>query len=447
MHVHFTKRFLLVAYCQVWLLLLLHVAATDSSASIQSSSTEVVGCAEAQAAQGSIGSCSSGNSLLQLASKPTRTHAVTAPVDDEEEDELSSDRQGASPAVSQVSAIQKASQSQTTKADKAPKQPVVAVVTEEMLEVAAMRAGLDAGIQHVKHSMYTAYQTRGVLSISVFAFICLVGMLILCNIVNLRESGGTGVSRSPSTHGPASRLLAKHGDGSSQTASSSQANQRTHAFHGSPPSPVMLPSQPTSSGHITLCPGLVVPANSDCVLVIRMVQQLQVHGQETGDAAAGSPAIQRRQGALELDIFDLVGKPVLSASTTLPWPKEGNPVVSIRTLNAQSGWLTLCRTGSGKNSVYIYDKDDKLFGSIQKDPSQPRYAMNSSTDELLLLFEGKFEAHRVSVLDGSRTMIAHSEPCKMKFEPEGRFYQTRIAAGVDVGLVLAGLLSIDAMES
>jgi len=178
-----------------------------------------------------------------------------------------------------------------------------------------------------------------------------------------------------------------------------------------------------------------------------MLPQMQAENADFGDAAAGPG-----RGPLELDIFDLLGKPVLSASIAQPWPKAGAAAVTLRTLNAprtpDSGWLTICRASGPGNGVHIYDKDDTLFGCIKKDATQPRYVLSSNPGDMLLLFEGSFEEHRVNVLDDRRSMIAHAEPCKrMAFEPDGRFYQVRIAAAMDVGLVLSGLLSINAMEA
>jgi len=98
--------------------------------------------------------------------------------------------------------------------------------------------------------------------------------------------------------------------------------------------------------------------------------------------------------------------------------------------------------------MYIYDKDDVLFGCIKRDVTRPRYVLTSSRGGLQLLFEGDFHGHTVNVLSDNRDMLSHSEPCgSMKADNSSSFYQVRITAGIDVGLIVSGLLSIEAMEA
>merc|ERR1719267_359289 len=109
----------------------------------------------------------------------------------------------------------------------------------------------------------------------------------------------------------------------------------------------------------------------------------------------------------------------MRAHVVLPWPtqdagfKQRQPVITLCTMNPsttmQEERLTFCRAGGeggGRRSMYIYDKDDVLFGCIKRDVTRPRYVLTSS-----------------------------------------HYYQVRVAAGVDVGLIISGLLSIDAMET
>jgi hypothetical protein len=184
-----------------------------------------------------------------------------------------------------------------------------------------------------------------------------------------------------------------------------------------------------------------------------MLPKLRAGNMDLGDAAAGGG-----RGALELDIFDLLGKPVLSASIAQSWPKQGHSAVTLRTLSGprktDSTTLTVCRAGSSGHSVYIYDKDDILFGSVVRDATVrqqeklTRYVLNRNAGDPLLVFEGSVEEHKLKVFDKGRMTVAHADPCKqMSFEPDGRFYQVRIAAKQDVGLILSALLSIDAMEA
>lgn len=300
--------------------------------------------------------------------------------------------------------------------------------------------GRDHSTVAAPHTTASLSTGRATWNMAIFAVILALGIFILCAILNLQTSSRrAGPTVQGATFGnqfgsnPGAALLAKHADGQSRTRA-----QRTPGTGGS-----------ASSSARSLCPGLVVPANSDCVLVIRIMPKIVDSETDMGDAAAGKPLASTR-AALELDVFDLLGKSVLSASIAQQWPKQGDMVVTLRPLGAprasDSGYLTQCRAGSIEKSISIYGKDDTLFGHMKRDPSSTGYVLNSSRGELLFLFEGSFEDHRIRVFDRRHTLMAHTEPCKMAFEPEGQFYQTRIATGVDVGLVLSGLLAIQTME-
>jgi len=298
-----------------------------------------------------------------------------------------------------------------------------------------------------------------------------LGILSLCIILNMQMGFRSGASMQGGTSGnqfailPAAGLLAKRADGPGGLPSvktrghaksfldvKSTVHRKTialgHAINGTSPQSTSPrpPSFTGASPDRALCPGLIVPANSDCVLVIRILPNIVELETGIGDAAGGRPLGSSR-GALELDIVDLYGKPVLSASIMKPWPKQGNAVVTLRALGAShAGCLSICRAGSVKKSINIYGKDDTLFGCISRDRSTSGYVLNNRNGECLLLFEGSFQEHRIHVLQG-HSLMAHTETCQMTFDPEGHYYQARIAPGVDVGLVLSGLLAIDCMEA
>merc|ERR1719262_746815 len=117
----------------------------------------------------------------------------------------------------------------------------------------------------------------------------------------------------------------------------------------------------------------------------------------------------------------------MKAGIVRPWPqdaanfKQRPPVVTVSTMNGmQEERLTFCRAGGeggGRRSMYIYDKDDVLFGCIKRDVTRPRYVLTSSRGGLQLLFEGNFVGHTVSVLSDGREMLSHAEPCGMMTVP------------------------------
>jgi len=218
--------------------------------------------------------------------------------------------------------------------------------------------------------------------------------------------------------------------------------------------PSMTPGQgppPTNPPTKSLCAGLVVPPFSECVLAIRALGNGPASSYTSPELPqVGAPASQK------LNVLDLQGKPVMKANIVRPWPvdaafKRASPVVMLSTTTAQrEERLTFCRAGGeggGRRSMYIYDKDDVLFGCIKRDVTRPRYVLTSSRGSVQVLFEGNFSKHMVSVVSDSKDMMAHAEPCNMPQDPSGQYYQVRVAEGVDVGLIVSGLLSIDAMET
>lgn len=337
-------------------------------------------------------------------------------------------------------------------------------------EASAFSKTLETAQLQVQLALSRAYQQLGARSISILAVIVAVGMLILCIKFNLQK--GSLRTASPMQGGsvanhfttaPAAGLVSR-ADASGRPQS---PKTKGHAGHfiglNSPVQTKTLMAQPTqtrstrspsssaaSSPSVrALCPGLIVPENSDCVLAIRILPEIA----GIGDAAGGWPLASRR-GALEFDILDSNGKPVLSACIAKPWPSPGEAVVTLRTLDAShagptagdSGVLTLCRVGSNKTNIHIYDKDDILFGCIARDRSSSGYVLMNNCGECLLVFEGSFKEHKINVLQAD-SLMAHTETCKMIFDPDGQYYQARISNGVDVGLVLSGLLAIDCMQA
>lgn len=428
--------------------------------------------------------CNRGNSLLQVGAKPSLARVLT-----EEEDRsnstgahviasaagrsnLSSDRDGmtgvkhsnvanatilmnegqhsnqtgAVPAAavhSQASVAAEASPMQAQMSNRSS--PVAALATSENVVLTEWQAAV-AEKTPVRMLFLLAGQTirqylraggGGVMGISIFVIISLLSLYILCTVFraeqltrNPRASRGLGASRVGHAIGGASprspARLSKYRESNEAANAASQMPQ--------------------------LCPGLVVPPNSDCVLVIRTLSELQPEDVDIGDAAAGRGRKSDASELSELDIFDLNGQPVLSASVVQPWPARGRTAVTIRTLKRDTDRLAICRAGSGSTgkSVHIYDSSDREFGCVEKDAQNARYILSHTSGDALLYFEareGSFASHKLKVWDLNRRLVANAESGKkMAFEPDGNFYQVRIAAGVDVGLVLSGLLSIDAME-
>eukprot|EP00746_Dinoflagellata_sp_MGD_P167828 gnl/MRDRNA2_/MRDRNA2_98759_c0_seq1.p1 gnl/MRDRNA2_/MRDRNA2_98759_c0~~gnl/MRDRNA2_/MRDRNA2_98759_c0_seq1.p1 ORF type:complete len:599 (-),score=120.45 gnl/MRDRNA2_/MRDRNA2_98759_c0_seq1:141-1937(-) len=197
-----------------------------------------------------------------------------------------------------------------------------------------------------------------------------------------------------------------------------------------------------------LCPELIVPRGSECILVVHYL-----------------PPGQKDQ--VEFDILDINGEPVLKVEVAPPSsssrqnPKMGsqrsrNPTVILKSLQPREttgGFVfAYCRittkdddAGSRQQNVYIYKEDDELYAHLMKDDSRKRYVLTSGHHGLQLLFEGNFEEHVVNVTNEAGERVAATEPRVMHFDPT-KYYKLRVAANADVGLVLCGLLMINQME-
>lgn len=223
---------------------------------------------------------------------------------------------------------------------------------------------------------------------------------------------------------------------------------RKEAFREPPAAQPEMASGPMAPMR-ALCPELIVPRGSECILVVRYL-----------------PPGQKDQ--VEFDILDINGEPVLKVEVV---PSSGSarqnakqivsqrsrsPTIILKSLQPREttgGFVfAYCRittkdddSGGKQQNVYIYKEDDELYAHLMKDEMRKRYVLTSGHHGLQLLFEGNFEEHVVNVTNESGDRVAATEPRVMHFDPT-KFYKLRVAANADVGLVLCGLLMISQME-
>mmetsp|Transcript_95432 Transcript_95432/g.253586 ORF Transcript_95432/g.253586 Transcript_95432/m.253586 type:complete len:609 (-) Transcript_95432:46-1872(-) len=243
-------------------------------------------------------------------------------------------------------------------------------------------------------------------------------------------------------------------------------------YMGTPAPSTPLPSVPVAPPPAAnpkrfcpqLCPGLVVPRGSECVLAVQPLAP-------AGPRASASSAT--------VEVLDLRGKPVLRAMVARPlqWPKvesdasssappwtartapavtlrmqqpvsnSGMPVSSSRFFD--SSILSIGREGvtpEGRRIMFVYDDKGRLFGRLAKDPTRPRYVMASCRGEGAIYYDGLFRNNAVLIANDQQEQLADAEPCSMAFNPHGKFFRLRVSSGVDVGLMLMGLVSISEME-
>lgn len=237
------------------------------------------------------------------------------------------------------------------------------------------------------------------------------------------------------------------------------------------PLPAVVSERPTVAPRAwctsaTACPELVVPAGSESVLAVRVMQKY--------------PASQSAQ---HLDIVDLDGMPVLMAEVWPPetpsWPTFGveaikqsragssqeQPAVILKMLEREArqsllrhprkarldtGTLTLGYHGkdsAGEAAMDICSADGRLWGKLQRTRAG-RFALQVGKQaQTKMIFNGHFEEHDIQVFDENNQLLAQVELCSIPTEPGSSFYRVTIQPQVDAGVMLVCLLSIDEMNA
>jgi len=214
----------------------------------------------------------------------------------------------------------------------------------------------------------------------------------------------------------------------------------------------------------TACPELVVPAGSESVLAVRVMNRY--------------PLSQTSQ---QLDIVDLDGMPVLKAEVCPPAPsfptfgaealRDGStgsiqeqPAVVLKMLEREArqsllrhprkarldaGALALGyhSTASGEPAMDVCSADGRLWGKLQRTRAG-RFALQVGKQaQTKMVFNGRFEAHDIQVHDENNELLAQVELCSIPTEPGSSFYRVTIQPQVDAGVMLVCLLSIDEMNA
>mmetsp|Transcript_54068 Transcript_54068/g.107616 ORF Transcript_54068/g.107616 Transcript_54068/m.107616 type:complete len:527 (+) Transcript_54068:183-1763(+) len=238
------------------------------------------------------------------------------------------------------------------------------------------------------------------------------------------------------------------------------ADASPHSQHLDIPGPFLqghssMRSLPGSRGQVNpkrfcpqLCPGLVVPLGSECILAVQPVAPMP------SSCESKMTTVQ---------ILDLCGKPVLKATVCRMRKSSSKPAVTLRMLESphgrlESSVLATCSEDCAENGhrqMCIRDSNNKIFGHLGRDLSVTnRYMLQcvsgtdtrDSTKKCTVSFEGSFGNHKVLIQNDYQEQLADSEECVMNFSPCTKFYKLRVASGVDVGLMICCLVSIDELE-
>jgi len=213
-----------------------------------------------------------------------------------------------------------------------------------------------------------------------------------------------------------------------------------------------------------LCPGLVVPRGSECILAVRPVPYI---------APLDSDEM------VTVDVLELSGTPVLKAhvmrsplsrasATDVRHGSGQSPTVALYMWDAAQGrlestMLASCQERGNEGSpsdggrhIFIYDSKGQLFGSLNRDPMRrSRYGLRLTSGpdpqdprkRSMLSFDGLFDDYAVSVRNENQEQLADAEPCSVGFDQTSKFYRLRIVSGVDAGLIVLCLVAIDEMEA
>mmetsp|Transcript_133687 Transcript_133687/g.260324 ORF Transcript_133687/g.260324 Transcript_133687/m.260324 type:complete len:513 (-) Transcript_133687:86-1624(-) len=245
------------------------------------------------------------------------------------------------------------------------------------------------------------------------------------------------------------------------------ADASPHSQHLDIPGPFLqghssMRSLPGSRGQVNpkrfcplLCRGLIVPLGSECFLAMRPVSSMP----------------SSRESALAaVEVLDLSGKPVLKAmihrgskKSYVDRGSSSTPAVTLCMLQSphgqhESSVLAACFEDTDENGhrqMRIHDANNTLFGHLGRDSSVVnRYMLRctggaDSRDpkrKCTVSFEGFFGTHSILIQNEFQEQLADTQESVMPFSPSTKFYQLRVASGVDVGLMICCLVSIDELE-
>lgn len=213
-----------------------------------------------------------------------------------------------------------------------------------------------------------------------------------------------------------------------------------------------------------LCPGLVVPRGSECILAVRPVPYI---------APLDSDEM------VTVEVLEFSGTPVLKAQVTrtplshastseVQRGGSRSPTVALYMWDAAQGrlestMLASCQEGAtewspsdGGRHIFMYDAKGHLFGCLGRDPTtRSRYGLRLTSGpdpqdprkRSMITFDGNFDDYAVSVKNENQDQLADSESCSVGFDQTSKFYRLRIVSGVDAGLIVLCLIAIDEMEA
>jgi hypothetical protein len=119
---------------------------------------------------------------------------------------------------------------------------------------------------------------------------------------------------------------------------------------------------------------------------------------------------------------------------------------SLQLMTADGKVLAQCRATrhdpGGVFECHLLRADGAHFGTLTSDENEDRYTL-STLNKTTLNFWGSFEHHAVNITDEAGELLATTERCNTEFDASSEYFRLRVAPGADVGLVVCSLLCID----
>lgn len=198
-----------------------------------------------------------------------------------------------------------------------------------------------------------------------------------------------------------------------------------------------------------LCPGLVVPRSTECILAV---------------------PIRRRAWQQEehFEVKDYTGRAVVNCCVCKPQRLMEKPAITLRAAAAEAdgsgnSLLAYCKvqmdearslkptaslTWMRLRCVEIYNAQGVYFGRFTRHPQRDDcFALTSPRAAVNLCFTGQAHTHNIEITENfyPHHKVAYTKPETVPFDPHGEYFKLRVAADLDVGLLLCGLLAMEVL--
>lgn len=200
----------------------------------------------------------------------------------------------------------------------------------------------------------------------------------------------------------------------------------TGARESSPAAGSPGPSSTRRTEGKQLCPCLVVPEGHEMNFAVRDL-------------------LTKEKQQLSFSIVDLEERPVTHVIVNEVGPHAG---ILIQLLDQTPlAWVRTKAVHEGRGMPEICYPSGEMFCTVAKEEAVPSsgYTLRDKSGQRLCTLHGDFREKAVNVVNPSGRLICETERCELGSDGTP-YYQVRVAPGVDVCLVLCGLLAVDKLE-